>query len=156
MNTIDYFKLQAKNLFKDYKTQTSPSAGVEAEQFYEYSPTYFDIDGIVAAFDLDEDHFSLMNAQHIIAQLAGFYKWTDMIKASDVELELGKLLFDNQHKISTEGWEDYMKGVEWDHKKSYSSEERLEIFRLVFANDEGHQSFVQDFRLNPKKGHSEN
>lgn len=37
-----------------------------------------------------------MNAQHIIARLAGFYKWTDLIKATDPALELGKLLFENR------------------------------------------------------------
>jgi hypothetical protein len=46
------------------------------------------------------------------------------------------------------------KGVEWDHKKSYGCKDRLEIFKLVFAKVEGHQSFVQDLR--PTVGHSEN
>ena len=47
-----------------------------------------------------------MRSIHIIAQLAGFSKWTDMSKASEVKLELAKLLFDNSHKlgISPKSW----------------------------------------------------
>ena len=150
MKPIDYFKLQAKNLFKDYKTQTPHSVEEAGLNLYEYSPMYFDIEGILSAFDLDEDKFSLMNAQHIIAQLAGFYKWTDMLKASVSELELAKLLFDNQHKISAEEWEDYIRGAESDNTATFSGEDRLKIFKQVFVNVEGHESFVQDYRLNPK------
>jgi hypothetical protein len=86
MHPIDYFKLQSKKLFKDFKTQKPASDAEEDLSFYEYSPSYFDIVGIVLHFDFDEDNFTLMNAQHIIAQLAGFYKWTDMLRASDFEL----------------------------------------------------------------------
>jgi len=148
MNPIDYFKLQAKNLFKDYKTQTPDP--VEGQHFYNYSPKYFDIDGIVLDFNLDEDNFSLMNAQHIITQLAGFHKWTDMLNAPDDELKLAKLLFDNQHKISAEEWEDYIKGAELDNATTFNTEDRLKIFEQVFVNVEGHESFVQDYRLNTK------
>lgn len=145
MTPIDYFKLQAKNLFKDYKTQTPPTS---EDDYYEYHPTYFDIIGIFLAFvDLDEENFTLMKAQHVIAQLAGFYKWTDMLKAGPAELELGKLLFDNQHKISTDEWAIYLNIGESDYNITYTAEQRLEIFQDVFANVDGHDSFGQDFRL---------
>ncbi|MDO3627591.1 hypothetical protein [Mucilaginibacter sp. BT774] len=145
MEPIDYFKLQAKNLFKDYKTQTPPTS---EDDYYEYHPTYFDILGIFLAFtDLDEENFTLMKAQHVIAQLAGFYKWTDMLKASTAELELGKLLFDNQDKLSIDDWEIYLNIGESDYNITYTPEQRLEIFKVVFLNGDGYGDSAQDFRL---------
>lgn len=151
MKPIDFFKLQAKNLFKDYKTQTSYFDAEFGGNFYKYNPQYFDIDGIVEYFEIDEDDFTLMNAQHIIAQLVGFRKWTEMVVASETELELAKLLFDNLHKISAEEWHEYISGVETDNNLTINHEFRLEVFQKVFAEVESHQSHYQDFRLKPKK-----
>ena len=97
MTNIEFFKQQAKNLLKDYNTRVFN----ENEEVYEYSPRFFnDIDDIIFNFEIDEEKpFTLMNAQHVIARLAGFYKWTELIKASEPALELGKLLFIN--RIST-------------------------------------------------------
>lgn len=146
MSHLEFFKLQAKNLFKDYQTKKkSPEASIGD---YEYDPKYFDIEGIILYFDIDEENFSLMKAQHIIAQIVGFRKWTDMLKASEPELELAKLLFDNQHKISVEDWEMYIEGAENDNNTNFDFDLKLEIFKQVFVNKEGHESTFPDFRLN--------
>ena len=146
MQPINYFKLQAKNLLKDYKTQRSRSEN--ESEFYDYSPTYYDIWAVIIDFDLDDENFSLMNAQHVIAQLAGFYKWSDMLNANDERLKLAKLLFDNQHKISADEWAMYIIGTERDNDVTFDDEQRLEIFEMVFANVDGHESSGQDYRLN--------
>lgn len=141
MTHIEFFKLQAKNLFKDYKTQTKPF------DIYEYNPKYFDIDGIVVDYDLDEENFSLMNAQHIISRMAGFRKWTDMLKASDIELQLAKLLFDNQDKISIDEWDMYIASVERDNSDlDFDAESKLEIFKHVVL-DGDFESICLDYRL---------
>jgi hypothetical protein len=49
MKPIEYFKLQAKNLFRDYKTQFLDESGDVA--IYDYTPKYFDINRIFVAFD---------------------------------------------------------------------------------------------------------
>jgi hypothetical protein len=152
MNTIDFFKLQAKNLFKDFKTQTTQFDAESGNDFYEYKPKYFDILGLILDdYIIDEDDFNLMNAQHLIARLVGFHKWTDMVKASDSELKLAKLLFDNMHKISTEEWAWYLRGVEEDNNLALDPDFKLEIFIQVFANVEGHQSDFTDYRLTATK-----
>ena len=46
MTHIEYFKLQAKNLFRDYKTQTSYIDYVDGNSYYKYDPKYFDVDSI--------------------------------------------------------------------------------------------------------------
>ena len=87
MNHTEYFKLQAKNLLKDYKTRVfSPKDGI-----YEYNPKFLDITRIFLDLDLNDDKpdfkFTLMNAQHVIAKLAGFSNWDDLLKANLSELE---------------------------------------------------------------------
>jgi len=135
MNTIDYFKLQAKNLYRDFKTKTPISDKVINDFLYEYTPKYFDIDQIVLDFDIDEENFSLMNAQHLIANLAGFDKWATLLKASAPELELSKLLFDNQHLVDERSWSDYIASSESLSQTKFDAELRLEIFKQVVLED---------------------
>jgi len=93
-----------------------------------------------------------MKAQHLIALMIGFRKWADLLNASDAELELAKLLFDNQDKIHIEDWEMYIADAERDNKTTFDSESRLEIFKQVFVNVEGHISPFPDYRLNRRVG----
>lgn len=151
MTTIDYFKLQAKNLHKDFKTQKpyfDPSLG---DNLYEYQSIFFDVDALVTDFDIDEDNFTLMNAQHIIAKLVGFDKWTTMLKASSPALELSKLLFDNMHKIRNEEWEYYIMNVENENDLILDDKDKLSIFKMVFADVDGHETDGYDYRLFKKK-----
>ena len=143
MITIEFFKQQAKSLLKDYNTKVYN----EDEGFYEYSPRFFhDIDEIVMNFDIDEEgSFALMNAQHVIAKLSGFYKWTELIKASSASLELGKLLLENRiayqeklgfftnmaESIIVDDWKDY----EQAYLSDADDETKLEVFKEVFLAD---------------------
>ena len=78
MTNIEFFKQQAKNLLKDYKTRYFN----KDEGYYEYNPRFFsDFEDIAFDFNIeDNNEFTLMKAQHIIARLSNFYKWTDLIK----------------------------------------------------------------------------
>lgn len=149
MTHIEYFKLQAKNLFRDYKTKTQYFDKAIDSYLHKYNPKYFDIEEIILAYDLDEDDFSLMKAQHIIALIIGFNKWTDLLKASETELELAKLLFDNQDKISLEDWEMYIAGAERENNQSFDFESRLGMFKHVFLKGEFENAFL-DYLLNMK------
>ncbi len=148
MDHIEYFKLQAKNLFKDYKTRFFN----EKEKIYDYHPKYFDINGIFNDFDIrdfkDDFKFSLMNAQHLIAKLAGFNKWNDLLNAKPAELELAHLIFDNTNKLSIEEWKDYILQTEKVNHKRFSSEEKLDIFSQVFLSQDKHRSDFLPYRLN--------
>ncbi len=147
MTPIDYFKLQAKNLFRDYKTQTSYVDEIAGNTYYKYEPKYFDIERIFIEYDWNEVDFTLMKAQHLISLMLGFGKWTELLKASKPELELAKLLFDNQHKISVEDWGIYIEEAENDNKTIFDTESRVEIFKQVFGNVEGHHNPFGDYRL---------
>ena len=130
MTKIEYFKQQAKNLLKDYKTRYFN----KDEGYYEYNPRFFsDFEDIAFDFNIeDNNEFTLMKAQHIIARLSNFYKWTDLIKASEPALELGKLLLTNRENINIEDWQMY----EEANLKGFDDESKLEVFKMVFL-DEG-------------------
>ena len=148
MTPIAYFKLQAKNLLRDYKTKKPVFDEAINDYLYEYSPTYFDIDGIVCDYDINEEKFSLMKAQYIIALMAGFDKWADMLKASEAKLEIGKLLFDNQNKFSIDDWYFFLDGTEELNNKAFNTEDRLTLFKDVFIKIEAHHNPTGDYLLN--------
>ncbi len=147
---IDYLKSQAQKLFKDYKTQGWYQDVPDGSIYFMYSPVYFDIERIFFDYKLDNEHqknFTLMKAQHLISQILGFKKWTDLINASTAEIELARLLWDNQHKIHLENWKMYVAQIEAENNTTLDAESRLAIFKRVFADVNGHQSQFGDYRL---------
>lgn len=135
MNTIDYFKLQAKNLHRDFKTQTPLVHKTMGGFQYEYSPKYFQIFDIISDFGIDEKNFTLMKAQHVIANIAGFDKWGTLIKLSPSELELSKLLFEHQDKIDLISWKFYIADAQSMNEDELDAEAQVEIFKQVVIED---------------------
>ena len=131
MNTIDYFKLQAKNLLRDFKTKTPVLDKTATAFLYEYAPKYFDIEMIISDFDIDEENFSLMNAQHVIAKIANFDKWSELLQASKAELELSKLLYDHQNKIDLVGWKFHIADAQSMNETELDAEIQVDIFKQV-------------------------
>lgn len=140
MATVEFFKQQAKNLLKDYNTKTFD----EDEGIYVYAPRFFhDIDNIIMSFDIDEEEsFTLMKAQHVIARLAGFSKWAELIKATEPILEIGRLLLTNRNIYQQEQglYDDticYLIMCDWKiYEKKYlknaDNKAKLEIFKKDF------------------------
>lgn len=144
MANVEFFKQQSKNLLKDYNSRVYN----EEEGLYEYSPRYFhDIGFIIDAFDVNEDgSFTLMNAQHIVARLSGFYKWTELIKASESILEIGKLLLTNREayqkkqglftnlveSLIVADWKSY----ESQYLEDFDDDAKLEAFKKVFLEQD--------------------
>ena len=146
MNYIEFFKLQAKNLLRDYKTQEVYQDG--EFEFFRYKPKYFDVEAIFGDFGnlrsifadyyCDEADFKLGNAQHIIALLVGFNRWADLINAKESELELAKFLFDNQDKISVVEFNEAME----DYENNYGFDCRTD-FKLEWLKDISKHSFSE-------------
>jgi hypothetical protein len=135
MNTIDYFKLQAKNLHKDFKTKTPVLDKTATAILYEYTPKYFDIEMVIADFDIDEENFSLMNAQHVIAKIANFDKWASLLKAPPSELELAKLFYDHQNRIDLVGWQFYIADTQSMNETELNAEIQVDIFKQVVVDE---------------------
>jgi hypothetical protein len=131
MNTTDYFKLQAKNLLRDFKTKTPVLDKATTAFLYEYTPKYFDIEMIISDFGIDDENFSLMNAQHVIAKIANFDSWSELLKASTAELELAKLLYDHQNKIDLIGWQFYIADAQTMNETKLDAEIQVDIFKQV-------------------------
>lgn len=135
MNTIDYFKLQAKNLHKDFKTKSPVLDKTTTAFVYEYTPKYFDIEMIIANFGIDEDNFSLMNAQHVIAKIANFDKWADLLKVSSAELELAMLLFEHQNRVDLIGWQFYIADAQSMNETKLDAEIQVDIFKQMVIEE---------------------
>lgn len=129
---VEYFKRQAKKFLKDYNVKAPY------------------IDDILVEYRYDENGLSLMKAQHIIARMIGFAKWTDLRKASEAELELAKLLFDNRDVIPIQHWKRYISAMEHDHGLVLNAQSRLEIFKHDYEAAVGGGSFENssNYRLN--------
>jgi len=135
MTTIDFFKLQSKKLHRDFKTRKAVSDSNNRDWLYDYEPKHFDVELIVYDFNLDEEKLTLMKAQHVIAQMAGFEKWTVLIKASEPDLKIAKILYDNQDIIDLRMWLDYIAEAERMNQTNYDSETKLAICEQVFEMD---------------------
>lgn len=128
MADINYFKKKAKLFLKDFKTQYFD----EEEDVYQYAPKYFaDIDELIISYDINEENFSLMNAQHIIALLAGFRKWDELLTASEARLELGKLFIENRNESLCIA-DDFGIYLHDNGLEDLGDENILELFRVVF------------------------
>ena len=123
MKNIDFFKQQAKNLYKDFKNKTSVHFPQDAEF-------------LVMEYGFDESKFSLMNAQHIVAQMVGFNKWHDLANATEKELEVAKLLYDNQDYIDITEWNDYLDMLRIEYNVELDAETKLHILNERWLNPE--------------------
>lgn len=148
MNPIDYFKLQAKNLHKDFKTKTPVVDRTTTAYLFEYSPKYFDLEMVIADFYIDEENFTLMNAQHVIAKIANFDNWASLLKASPAELELAQLFYDYQHKIDLVGWQFYIADAQSMNEIKLDAEIQVDIFRqMVIEEDIFDDQIIESYLL---------
>lgn len=135
MDTIDYFKLQAKNLHRDFKTKTPVVDKTTTAFLYEYTPKYFDVEMVIGDFDIDEESFTLMNAQHVIAKIANFDKWGELLKAEPAELELAKLLYDYQNRVDLIGWQFYIADAQSMNQEELDAEIQVDIFKKMVIEE---------------------
>ncbi|TKC00010.1 hypothetical protein [Pedobacter cryotolerans] len=146
MTPIEYLKLQAKNLLKDFKTQTSSFDPKLQRNLYEYDPRFFKIDLLINDFDINEEKFQLGNAQHVIAKLCGLDKWQDLSKASPAKIELSILLYTNMDRLEVRDWDQYVLDIETANNVKLDDDFKLQIFKEGFLERE-QDVFYDDYRL---------
>lgn len=134
MQPIKFFKLQAKNLYKDYKTQFT---NTEHEiSTFDYSPKYFDINEVFVAYEFDNineieaENFSLMQAQHLFSLLLGYKSWSDLINAPIKKQELSMLLFKN--KFDIEEWSSHVAETNSMNAIKLTYEEQIELLNEYY------------------------
>lgn len=146
MKPIEFLKLQAKNLHRDFKTQTSSFDQELHHNVYDYDPKFFKFDLLVNDFNINEEKFTLMNAQHIIAKLCGLEKWTDFVNASPAKIELSILLYTNMDKLEVRDWDGYISQIEIENEVKFDDEFKLQIFKEGFLDWQQDISY-DDYRL---------
>ncbi len=131
MDYIKFFKSEAKKFYKDFQTQYV----VENDDIYGYRPKFWkDIDEIIVSFDIDEDDFSLMKAQHVVAYLADFKNWNELLHANEYQLELGYYLVKHRENNLLEDWQMYELELESQLDRLDDSS-KLEIFKHTYLDD---------------------
>jgi len=146
---VQYFKSQAKKLLKDFKTQKLTFDEVLDDYLYEYQPKFFDIDEIILSYDINEKKFSLMNAQHIVAKMVGYDKWSELINDTKEGLKFAKALFSNN--IHIEDWESYVcLNTDNEHYEDIflDPENKLEVLKHVFLNNSNSNFDLHGYLLN--------
>ncbi|WAC40381.1 hypothetical protein [Pedobacter sp. SL55] len=146
MTPIEYLKLQAKNLYKDFKTQTSSFDPKLQRKVYQYDPKFFKIELLVDDFEINEEKFKLGNAQHVIAKLCGLEKWTDLLKASPAKVELSVLLYTNMDKCEVRDWDQYITNIETENDVRLDDDFKVQIFNEGFLKWQEDVHY-EDYRL---------
>lgn len=88
MNNIEYFKLQAKNLYKDWKSRK--------QKYF-----VFNVKDLFRIYNVKIDEKpTLMKAQHLLAQALGRNKWADLLTEPNEKLSYTR-------NILEEEWQDF-------------------------------------------------
>ena len=120
MEFIEFFKKQSKLFFKEWENKTCENFNIKG--FFDYYKVPIE----------RQMSFTLMNAQHIISQIAGFKKWNDLIIASRDDLEFAKVRFNYCSKgiKKIKKWDTFFS----DEKiKSLDIKKKIEIAKKHFS-----------------------
>ena len=141
MKTIDYYKQQAKLLLKDYNLSKEHNFN-QSEVVYDEPQEHFDINNVFSkAHKQKGEDIKLMNAQHILAKIADFKDWNDVLHSSEVQREIGTLKL-NCYKIGMDpeiintaemlvSHELFAEFVDDEGEVNYTDEEELEMWNYV-------------------------
>ena len=108
MSHVDFFRKQAKNFLKDWRTQKKMEE--EGFSYYVYEWKYYHIGDLFDYFELsnaDREDKKLVRAQHYIAKMVGFKTWNDLIHAPEKELKLAAYILRHiKSSYHIEDWKD--------------------------------------------------
>ena len=138
MDAVAFFKLQAKNFLKDWKTRYRDEEGL-----WQYRSRFIDVDRFFmeAGYgDWGDEEPSLMRAQHFVALICELDSWSELINLPEDELEFMKYVWENQNRCSFDDWADspqrelmdYM-GVDDPETKRYLYDELKKIRETEFV-----------------------
>lgn len=132
MPHLEFFKKEAKNLFKDWQTQ-SITTGSDGKISYHYDSKFYDVDSLFQFFewdDKDRQEQILARAQHLLAKIAGYKNWNELIYSSETEQELAELML--RHCKNSEALIDWVQTLEYTNIGEYGVEAVLDYAKQYF------------------------
>lgn len=141
MKTIDYYKQQAKLLLKDYNLSKEHNFN-QSEVVYDEPQEHFDINNVFSKANKQKgEDIKLMNAQHILAKIADFKDWNDVLHSSEPQREIGAFKL-NAYKIGMDphmieaanmlvDQELFVDFVDDEGNVDYTDEQELEMWKYV-------------------------
>lgn len=102
-------------------------------------------DNVVAEFFRVRDAMRqvLRHTQHDARPGAG----EDILRVLESELELAKIIFENEEKVSLPDWQVYNELDELQNSMRFGADERLSLFKEVFLKADGDRSNFRGYRL---------
>lgn len=110
MDVIAFFKLQAKNFLRDWKTRY-----LDEEGLWQYRSRFIDVNGFFCDFGdgaWEDEEPSLMRAQHFVALICELDSWAELINLPQDELDFLKYVWERQNQNSFADWAESM--MMWD------------------------------------------
>ena len=154
MSNLDFFKKQAKNFFKDWKTR-KPTISEFGMQYYEYDSKFFDVGSLILLAEAsDKESFSLMKAQYLIAKMVGFKNWNELVNASEKELLLAEILL--RHFYDESDIWDWENALIFVGKEESDIDEKIKFARLYYEDyktGENSGDKIETPRLSDKQLH---
>lgn len=141
MSNEEFFKIQAKNLLHDYQTFTAENVSEsEVEKFTSRESKLFSGD-LFYYFGLDKtDDFTLMKAQHIVAQIAEFKNWVELKHSTEKEKELARLVFTNtNNSADILNWKNYFS---ISNLGQLSTQSKMEAAITYFKDKPSNYAFI--------------
>lgn len=144
MTHLEYFKFQAKNLLHDRKYFLKNDVTPELKE----KSKFFGHDLYLTSTFLCETEFPLARAQHYVAKLADFSKWSDLAASSEVELLLARIIYDGiDCSYDLRHWRLYKKNSVYNEVPIVK---KIELAKLFFKrhekDDKSRKEETLDFR----------
>lgn len=134
MNALSFFKLQAKNFLKDWKTRYRDEEGL-----WQYRSRFIDVDRffLEAGYgDWGDEEPSLMRAQHFVALICELDSWSELINLPEDELEFLKYVWENQNRCSFAYFAD-SPTLQWMHVMDFDDlESRRNLYDYLLEKQE--------------------
>ena len=134
MDALSFFKLQAKNFLRDWKTRYRDEEGL-----WQYRSRFIDVDRffLEAGYgDLGDGEPSLMRAQHFVAMICNLNSWSELINLPEDELEFLKYVWENQNRCSFAYFADSLT-LQWMHVMDFDDlESRRNLYDYLLEKQE--------------------
>lgn len=141
MTHLEYFKFQAKNLLHDWKYFQKNDITPELKN----KSKFFRHDLYASTTLLFESELPLARAQHYVARLADFSKWTELAGSSEEELFLARIIYDGINcSYDLKHWKLYKDNSIYDE---VSIAKKIELAKLFFKRHENDDKSGKEEKL---------
>ena len=130
MTHLEFFKFQAKNLLHDWKFYQENDLTPELKA----KSKFFGHGLYLCTSLICEKELPLARAQHYVAKLAGYVKWTNLVASTEKELQLARIIYDGiDCSYDLQHWETYKQTSIYE---SVTTAKKIQLAKEFFKRHE--------------------